>query len=109
MTQLSKHADAPATLEHRVRYYARVFARGIGRSPTSPVRLAIARAARLTAIAEAAALNPETSANDVVRLDGCAAKSRRDMEAALRSTKPAKQLTADSLKNYARQKYAVTA
>jgi glyoxylate carboligase len=41
--------------------------------------MALARAARLTALAEAAAANSADS-NSVVRLDGAASRARRDLE-----------------------------
>jgi hypothetical protein len=71
-------------LAKRVAYYKRIFAHGVGKTPTSIQKIAIARAAVLTAKAELAALDPATSANDTVRLDGVAAKARRDMAAVLK-------------------------
>lgn len=112
MEAISKHGDVPTTrdeaLERRVKYYQRVFARGVGRSPTSLQRLAIARAARLSAIAEAVASNPNTTINDLVRADGSAARARADMAKVLQA-KPAKQLGPDSLRAYLASKQAASA
>ncbi len=93
-------------LAKRVAYYRRVFAKGVGKTPTALQRLAITRAARLTAIAEAAACNPSISANDVVRLDGAACRARRDMAAAIAAARPSPKLGPDSLREYAASKYA---
>jgi hypothetical protein len=57
----------------------RAFQRELGRKPTCLQRTAIDRAATLTAKAEAAALDPLTTANDVVRLDRAAARARAEM------------------------------
>jgi hypothetical protein len=67
-------------LTKRIDYLKRLFARGIGRTPTAKQKLALERAARLTAAAEQAAANPLTTANDLVRLDGAAARARRDLQ-----------------------------
>jgi hypothetical protein len=64
----------------RIDYLKRLFARGIGRTPTAKQKLALARAALLTAKAEQAAADPLTSANDLVRLDGAAARARRELQ-----------------------------
>jgi len=57
----------------------RAFQRELGRKPTCLQRTAIDRAATLTAKAEAAVLDPLTTANDVVRLDHAAARARAEM------------------------------
>jgi hypothetical protein len=67
-------------LAKRVEYLKRLFARGIGRTPTAKQKLALNRAALLTAKAEQAAVDPLTSANDLVRLDGAASRARRDLQ-----------------------------
>jgi hypothetical protein len=73
----------------RVAYFKRLFARGVGKTPTALQKMAIARAAVLTAKAESAALDPKCTANDAVRLDHAAARARRDMAAVLKVAKPA--------------------
>ena len=65
------------------------------------------RAARLTAIAEAATCKPDISANDIVRLDNAASRARADMAAVI-SANPSKQIGPDSLREYA-AKLSVTA
>jgi hypothetical protein len=45
--------------------------------------LAIARAARLTALAERELNNPQAGATDITSLDNCASRARRDMAALL--------------------------
>ena len=57
----------------------RAFQRELGRKPTCLQRAAMDRAATMTAKAEAAALDPATTANDVVRLDNAAARARAEM------------------------------
>jgi hypothetical protein len=57
----------------------RAFQRELGRKPTCLQRTAMDRAATMTAKAEAAALDPATTANDVVRLDNAAARARAEM------------------------------
>lgn len=59
----------------------RTFAKGVGRNTTGMERLAINRAARLTALAEIAAENPNTPFTDIVRLDHAASRARQDMAA----------------------------
>jgi hypothetical protein len=57
----------------------RAFQRELGRKPTCLQRTAMDRAATMTAKAEAAAFDPATTANDVVRLDNAAARARAEM------------------------------
>jgi hypothetical protein len=57
----------------------RAFQRELGRKPTCLQRTAMDRAATMTAKAEAAALDPATTANDVVRLDNAAARARAEV------------------------------
>jgi hypothetical protein len=57
----------------------RAFQRELGRKPTCLQRTAMDRAATMTAKAEAAAQDPETTVNDVVRLDHAAARARAEM------------------------------
>jgi len=70
----ASHAQVRRTLALK-----RAFQRELGRKPTCLQRTAIDRAATLTAKAEAAALDPVTTANDVVRLDHAAARARAEM------------------------------
>jgi len=72
-------AKPAAALADRVRYDKRVFARGTGRTPTSMLKLAIARAAQLEAEAEATLCNPLATSNDKVRITHAARIARRDL------------------------------
>jgi hypothetical protein len=72
-----------SSLSDRVTYLKRAYARGLGHKPTTLQSAAIQRAAVLSAKAEAAALDPNVTPNDLVRLDHAAARARRDMEHAL--------------------------
>jgi hypothetical protein len=67
-------------------------------------RLAIQRAALLTAKAEAAALDPNASSNDVVRLDNAAARARQAMHQTFATRKPKHELGPDALRAYAANK-----
>lgn len=66
-------------LEQRIRALRKAMARGLGHRPSRLQSMALARAARLTALAEAAAAN-SADANAVVRLDGAASRARRDWQ-----------------------------
>jgi len=90
-------SPAVEPLAKRVAYLKRLFARGVGRTPTALQKMAIARAAVLTAKAEAAALDPNCTANDLVRLDHAAARARRDMQALTGKREPAR---GDALERY---------
>jgi hypothetical protein len=96
-------------LKKRIDHLRKAYAKGLGHRPSTLQAAAIDRAARLSARAEAAACNPDISANDLVRLDGCASRARDAMEALLKATKPNRALGPDSLKAYAREKYSVPA
>jgi hypothetical protein len=80
-------------LAKRIDYLKRLFARGIGRTPTAKQKLALARAALLTAKAEQAAADPLTSANDLVRLDGAAARARRELQYLIDRRVPGTEMT----------------
>jgi hypothetical protein len=67
-------------LARRIEYLKRLFARGIGRTPTAKQKFALQRAAVLTAKAEQAATDPLTSASDLVRLDNSASRARRELQ-----------------------------
>ncbi len=77
------------TLSKRVRYFRKVFAIGIGRRASPMQAAAILRAAMLSAEAERALLDPSISLNDKTRVDGAAARARRDMERVLAAHKSA--------------------
>jgi hypothetical protein len=91
---------AESPLEKRIGYLKRIFAKGIGRTPTAKQKLALQRAALLTAKAEQAAADPLTSANDLIRLDGAAARARRDLQHLIDRRAPELELT---LAQYAAQ------
>jgi hypothetical protein len=74
---------ATDALTKRIAFLRKAYAKGLGHRPSALQSAAILRAARLTALSEQAALSPETSANDLVRLDGAAYRARRDMAAIL--------------------------
>jgi len=63
----------------RVLALRRAYQRELAHKPTLIQKTLIDRAAVLTAKAEAAALDPTTTANDVVRLDHAAARARAEM------------------------------
>ena len=88
-------------LSKRTAHFRKAFARGLGRKASTLEAAAIERAARLTALAEQALVDPNVTINDRVRIDGCAAKARRDMQAVIgkRATKPEM-----SLQDYVRSK-----
>ncbi len=75
----------------RVLALKRAFQRELKAKPTLLQRTLMDRAAVLTSRAEAAALDPGTSENDVVRLDGAAARARAAMFAALPRREPKKE------------------
>jgi hypothetical protein len=101
--------DSPPAepLSVRIARLRRTFVKGVGRNTNGMERLAIDRAARLTAIAELAAENPATSANDLVRLDGAAHRARRDMARVLQA-KP-EPSRGDALERYLAAKHGETA
>jgi hypothetical protein len=80
-------------LAKRIENLKRLFARGIGRTPTAKQKLALARAALLTAKAEQAAADPLTRANDLVRLDGAAARARRELQYLIDRRVPETEMT----------------
>jgi hypothetical protein len=82
-------------LSKRIRYLKRAFGKGLGHKPSTLQSAAIARAAVLTAKAEQAALDPDTTLNDLVRVDAAAARARRDMEQATRASKARPEPTLD--------------
>jgi hypothetical protein len=71
--------SAESSNKSRFLVLRRAFQRALGTKPTIQQKLLRDRAAVLTVKAEAAALDPATSANDVVRLDGAAARARAAM------------------------------
>ena len=74
--------------QRRVLALKRAFQRELAHKPTCLQRTLMDRAAVMTAKAEAAALDPNCSANDVVRLDGCASRARQAMFDSFASIKP---------------------
>lgn len=81
-------------LSKRVAHFRKLFAKGLGRKATPLQAAALNNAAVLTARAEAAGLDPSVSLNDCVRINGAAAKARRDMEALLAKRRPDDDTTA---------------
>ena len=73
---ISAASDAQA---RRMLALKRAYQRELAHKPTLIQKTLIDRAAVLTAKAEAAALDPTTTANDVVRLDHAAARARAEM------------------------------
>ena len=71
----------------RVKELRRAFQRSLNHMPTTIQRTLLDRAAVLTAKAEAAALDPNVCANDVVRLDNVAERARREMYLVLQATR----------------------
>src|SRR5262245_47513515 len=65
-----------AAQEHRAKQLRRAFQKALRRRPTTIERVVMARAAALTARAEAAALDPHVTLDDVVRVDNAAARAR---------------------------------
>jgi hypothetical protein len=57
----------------------RAYQRELAHKPTLIQKTLIVRAATLTALAERAALDPATTANDLVRLDNKAERARAEM------------------------------
>lgn len=96
------NTDTLATdpLSKRTAELRKLFAKGTGRKPNRLEAMAIKRAALLTAKCEAAALDPETTANDLVRLDGAARKARADMQLVLHPNAPV-----PARRRYSRQRH----
>jgi len=90
---MTAESTIESPLAKRIEYLKRLFARGIGRTPTAKQKLALQRAALLTAKAEAALASPLTSANDAVRLDGCAARARRELQQLIDRRAPEVEMT----------------
>src|SRR5262245_37699757 len=84
---MSMPAYAPALAhpidasDRRIAELRRAFQRALRRRPTMIERTAIERAARLTWRAEVAAVDPNATLDDVVRLDNAAARARSRLEA----------------------------
>jgi hypothetical protein len=86
------HTDA---LSKRITHFKKAFGKGLGHKPSTLESAAILRAATLTAKAELAATDPDTTLNDLVRVDAAAARARRDMEQATRASKARPEPTLD--------------
>lgn len=80
---MARDTIADDALSKRIAHFKKAFGKGLGHKPSTLQSAAILRAATLTAKAEAAALDPGTTANDVVRLDHAAARARAEMFAML--------------------------
>src|SRR5262249_45727001 len=76
LAQAAAMPSASAEQERRIRELRRAFQRVLKRRPTVIERTAMERAARLTARAEAAALDPAVTLDDLVRIDNLAARAR---------------------------------
>jgi len=76
-------------LSKRVAHLRKAYARGLGHKASTLQAAAIERAARLTALAEQALLDPDVSINERVRLDGAAQRARRDMQVEIGKREPA--------------------
>ena len=87
---MSEESLVPDPLKARIKQLKRAFAKGLGHRATRLQALAIDRAARLTALSEAA-LASGASATDITRLDNCASRARRDMDAMLEANSPEHQ------------------
>jgi hypothetical protein len=83
MAELPPNRTPTAQLEHRIACLRRAYGRGLGRKPSLVEEAAMARAARLTARAEAAAADPTVDLNSLVRIDNAAARARASMDAVL--------------------------
>jgi hypothetical protein len=77
--QLADKSLLPPAQAYRARALRRAYQRELGIKPNTIQRTLIDRAAVLTAKAEAAALDPLVKPNDLVRLDGIAARARAEM------------------------------
>jgi hypothetical protein len=75
-THTSAKASAITAQERRMAQLRRAYQRVLRRKPTMIERAAMERAARLTARAEVAALDPDATLDDVVRIDNAAARAR---------------------------------
>ena len=73
----------------RVKYFKRVLARGVGRTPPVLLRMALKRAAELEAVAEATLADPNSTANDKVRTARAVRLARRDLAEMIATTRGA--------------------
>src|SRR5262245_1929194 len=77
MFEYAPHMSSPiAAPDKRITELRKAFQRCLRRKPTMIERTAIERAARLTARAEAAAIDPDVTLDDLVRIDNLAARAR---------------------------------
>jgi hypothetical protein len=91
------NGTATDTLEQRIKRLRRAYGRGLGHKPSLVEEATMARAARLTARAEAAARNPALGIDQLVRIENCAARARQQMFDMLR---PKSQPAGSSLEEY---------
>jgi hypothetical protein len=94
---LETNANRIDGLSKRSAHLRKAFARGLGRKATTLEAAAIARAATLTARAEAAANDPDITLNDVVRADNAAQRARAAMAALIAKPKPSARDAVPSL------------
>jgi hypothetical protein len=94
---MDAETSASDALSERIAALKKLFAKGLGHKPNRLQALAIARAARLSAVAEQALTNPQATANDITRLDNCASRARRDMAALLDASRTEREPTYDEL------------
>jgi len=99
----NQSADKPVAtvLEARAKQLQRAYQRQLRHRPTMHQRQLMRRASTLTARAEQAALDLSVTANDLVRLDRCAAHARRLMFAELARPKPKVPSLAELLERHA--------
>jgi hypothetical protein len=85
--KMARDSIAIPQFSERISYLKRVYAKGLGHKPSTLQAAAIHRAAALAVRLEAALLDPDITANDLVRLDGAARRARLDMQAVLAPSK----------------------
>jgi hypothetical protein len=76
---IAPHRADTSPLARRIASLRRSYSRGLARRPTHAQASAMMRAARLTAMAEAAAADG-TTLNDLVRIERLASVARREMQ-----------------------------
>jgi len=87
-------SPAPDALAKRIAHYRRTFTRGLGHKTNGVQSNMVMHAAILTARAELAALDPNVTLNDLVRLSNEARRARADMDAVIHPAKPEAPLPA---------------
>jgi hypothetical protein len=87
MTTMTSDSSQLPSLEKRIAYYRRRFAKGVGKTPTVMQKLIIIRAATLTAQSEIVLADPAVSINDKIRADHAAERARRALQEMLDAVK----------------------